>query len=120
MFLESNDETICPDCKKRVKPAGYLRFVKKRSNMEISVPVFEDVRLYEYHMIESSEDCQTESAIVLVKPGKFGLKNNSKYRWTITAADGRSSTKQQGDVVILGLGSKIDFGNGNVAEIITN
>lgn len=120
MFLESNGETLCPDCKNRGKPVGYLKFAKKRSNIEIRVPIFEGVSLYEYHMSDTSEDYQNEAAIVLVKPGKFGLQNNSKHRWTITASDGRTSTKQQGDVAILGLGFKIDFGNGNVAEIIPN
>lgn len=120
MFLESNGVTKCPDCQNKVQPVGYLRFAKKRFNIDISVPIFEGVRLYEYHMSESSEDYQTESAVVLVKPGKFGLQNNSKNRWTITSADGRTSTKQNGEVAILGLGFKIDFGNGNVAEILPN
>ena len=120
MFLESNGETLCPDCKTRVKPVGYLKFIKSRFNHEISVPVFEGVHLFEYHMNDASRDYQTEAAVVLVKHGKIGLQNNSKHRWTITSPDGRTSTKQQGDVAILGLGFKIDFGNGNVAEIVPN
>jgi DNA-binding helix-hairpin-helix protein with protein kinase domain len=120
MFLESDGETICPDCKNHVKPVGYLKFAKKRSNIEICIPIFEGVSLYEYHMSDTSEDYQTEVATVIVKPGKFGLQNYSKHRWIITTANGRTSTKQHGDVVILGLGAKIDFGNGNVAEIIPN
>jgi len=120
MFLESNGETICPDCKNRVKPVGHLKFAKRRSNIAISAPIFEGVHLYEYHMSDTSEDYQTVAATVLVKPGKFGLQNNSNYRWTITNPDGRTSTKQHGDIAVLGLGAKIDFGNGNVAEIIPN
>ena len=120
MFLESNGETMCPDCKNRVTPVGYLKFVRTRFNRVISAPVFEGVRLFEYHMNDASRDYQTEAAVVVVKPGKFGLQNNSKYLWAIISPDGRTSTKKQGDVAILGLGFKIDFGNGNVAEIIPN
>ena len=120
MFIESNGETMCPDCKSLIKPVGYLKFAKRRSNIEISVPIFEGIRLYEYHMNDGSEDYQTEAAVVLAKPGKFGLQNCSRHLWTVTAVDGRTSTRQQGDVAILGLGFKIDFGNGNTAEIVPN
>lgn len=119
MFLESNGETICPDCKNLVKPAGYLKFAKRRHNIEISVPIFEGVKLYEYHMSDTSEDYQTEAAVILVKPGKYGLQNNSKHCWKITANDGRTGTKQQGEIAILGIGFKIDFGNGNIAEVMS-
>lgn len=120
MFLESNGETICPDCKKHVKPEGYLKFTKKRLNMDITIPIFEGVNLYEYHMSDVSENYQTKAATVLVKPGKFGLQNNSKHRWTVTTSNGMTGFKEENDIVVLGLGVKIDFGNGNVAEVILN
>ena len=28
MFIESNGETMCPDCKSLIKPVGYLKFAK--------------------------------------------------------------------------------------------
>lgn len=119
MFLESSGVTRCPDCQRQVTPSGYFRF-KKRFNIEICVPIFEGVYLYEYHMNENSEDYQTEAAQIVIKPGKFGLQNLSQHSWTIITADGRTSTKQPGEVAILGIGIRIDFGNGSVAEIITN
>ena len=86
--------------------------------MEIAVPIFKGVHLYEYHMDENSEDYQTEVATVLVKPGKFGLENNSTHPWIVTSSSGKTGTIQKGDKpVVLGIGSKIDFGCGNIAEI---
>lgn len=120
MFLDSSEHTACLDCKKVVSAIGYLRFTKRRSNIQITVPIHEGVQLYEYHMNESSEDYQTIAATVLIKPGKFGLENNSIHRWTVTSSEGKISTKEQGDVAVLGIGFKIDFGNGNIAEIISN
>jgi serine/threonine protein kinase len=120
IFLETNGKTTCPDCKKQISPEGYLRFFKKRSNIEISIPIFEDVCLFEYHMNESSDDYQTKAATVLAKPGKFGLKNTTNCLWTVITPDGNENIKQPGDVVLLRLGDKIDFGNGNVAEIVKN
>ncbi|MDO4571111.1 MAG: serine/threonine-protein kinase [Planctomycetia bacterium] len=116
IFLESHGETTCPDCKASIKPAGYIRFLKRRSDIEVRVPIFEGTRLFSYHMTETSNDYQTEVASILTKPGKFGLKNNSTLRWAVSA-DGKTITKQPGDVVVLGTNLKIDFGNGNVAEI---
>jgi len=120
MFLESKGHTKCAECGKKVTSVGYLKFVKKRSNVEICVPICEGVCLYDYHMSESSEDYLDVAATVLVKPGKFGLKNTSKYRWTVISSEGKTSTKQPDEIALLSLGSKIDFGNGNIAEIMPN
>ncbi len=120
MFIESKGETSCPDCRSLVKPVGYFKFSKKRSNIEINVPIFEGVCLYEYHMDDASENYLNKAAILLVKPGKFGLQNISKNRWTVTSSDGKTSIKKQDEVAVLGIGVKIDFGNGNIAEVIAN
>lgn len=120
MFLESVGGTLCPDCKKCIKPEGYFRFLKRRSNIEIKVPIFEGVRLFKYHMSDTCDDYQSEAAAVLVKPGKLGLQNNSGLRWKVISSDGRTSSKQNGEVAVLRAGFKIDFGNENVAEIMSN
>jgi len=120
MFIEHIGKTICPDCKKSISAIGYLKFAKKRSNLEMNVPIYEGVSLYDYHMNESSEDYKTIAANILVKPGKFGLENKSKNRWTVTAPDGNTNTKQPGETALLTSGTKIDFGNGNIVEVISN
>jgi len=119
MFVECAGQTACSSCKKDASAVGHLKF-RKRSNVEVLVPIFEGVLLYEYHMGESSDDCQTAAAAVLVKPGKFGLENRSKNRWTVTLASGAAQVKHPGETALLAAGAKIDFGNGNVAEIIPN
>ena len=119
MFLESDKATVCQSCKKSVKAVGYLNFAK-RSNQEVTVPIFKDVALYDYHMNSSSEDFETEAAVILEKPGKFGLKNNSRFNWTIKTPEGKIFAKQPGEVLVLGANAKIDFGNKNIAQILVN
>jgi len=120
MFIKHIGKTACPDCKKDVTAIGYLKFAKKRSNLEMIIPVYEGVKLYDYHINDSSDNYQTVVANILVKPGKFGLENKSKNRWTVISADGSTNTKQPDETVLLTAGVKIDFGNGNIVEIISN
>ena len=63
IFLESDRPTVCQSCKKTVAPVGYFKF-GKRSNLEVTVPIFKGVKLYDYHMDSSSEDIGTVSAVV--------------------------------------------------------
>ena len=119
MFLESDSATVCPNCKKSVKAVGYLKF-DKRANQDVTVPIFKDAVLYDYHMNSASEDFETTAAVILEKPGKFGLKNNSQLRWSVKTVDGKILTRQPGEVQILVTGLKINFGNKNIAEVIVN
>ena len=119
MFLESDKPTACQSCKKIVKAAGYLNFAK-RANHEVTVPIFNGVVLYDYHMDSSSEDFTTEAAHVLEKPGKFGLKNNSRFNWSVKTPEGKIFARQIGEVLVLAANVKIDFGNKNIAQVIVN
>ena len=119
MFLESDRVSICQSCKKPVKAVGYLNFSTRRANREVTVPIFKDAVLYDYHMKSSSEDFYTEAAVILEKPGKFGLKNNSSYSWLVTAPDGRTFARQPGDTQVLVANCKIDFEKDR-AEVIVN
>jgi len=119
MFLESDKTTVCQSCKKPVKAAGYLKFAK-RSNQEVTVPIFKDVVLYDYHVDSASEDFTKEAAVILEKPGKFGLKNNSRFNWTITTPEGKTFARQVGEVLVLAANAQIDFGNRNIAQVIVN
>ena len=119
MFLESDKATTCQSCRKSVKAVGYLNFAK-RSNQEVTAPIFKDVALYDYHMVSTSEDFETKAAIVLEKPGKFGLKNDSRFNWSIMTPDGKLFAKKPGEVLVLGANAKIDFCNKNIAQVIVN
>lgn len=119
MFLESDTATVCQSCKNTVKAVGYLNF-GKRANREVTVPIFKDAVLYDYHVDSSSEDFTTEAAVVLEKPGKFGLKNNSRFNWTVTTPDGKIFARRVGEVLVLAANAKIDFGNKNIAQVIAN
>ena len=116
IFLESDRETICGNHK--IKPAGYLNF-DKRSNQAVTVPIFKDAVLYNYH-VDNSEDFKTVAAVMKEKPGKFGLENKTNRRWTITAQDGKTAIKQPGETLVLRENFKIDFGNGIFAQVISN
>lgn len=119
MFLESDKPTVCQSCKKIVKAVGYLNFAK-RANLEVTVPIFKDAVLYDYHTDSSSEDFTTETARILEKPGKFGLKNNSRFNWNIKTPEGKIFARQVGEVLVLAPNIKIDFGNKNIAQVIEN
>ncbi|MBR3498169.1 MAG: serine/threonine protein kinase [Selenomonadaceae bacterium] len=119
IFLESDRPTVCQSCKKSVTPVGYFKF-GKRSNLDVTVPIFKGVKLYDYHMNSSSEDFETVSAVVLEKPGKFGLQNKSALRWNLTTAGGKNYVCQPGAVQTLALNCKIDFGNRDIAQVVAN
>lgn len=119
MFLESDRATVCQSCKRTVKAVGYLQF-DKRAGQDVTVPIFKDAVLYDYHMNSLSEDFATKAAVVLEKPGKFGLKNDSNFNWKIKTPTGKILAKQPGEVLVLGADAKIDFNNKNIAQVIVN
>ena len=117
IFLESDRETICGNHK--IKAVGYLNFAK-RSNQAVTVPIFKNAVLYDYHVDGASEDFKNIAAVIKEKPGKFGLENKTNQRWQITAPDGKTAVKNPGETLVLGADFKIDFGNGNVAKVVVN
>ena len=119
IFLESNKATVCPNCKKTIKAVGYLKF-DKRSNQTVAVPIFKDAVLYDYHMNSSSEDFETAAAVILEKPGKFGLKNNSRFNWSVKTPEGKIISRQPGEVQVLFKDAEINFGNKNIAQVVAN
>ncbi len=83
--------------------------------MEIKVPICEGVCLYEYHMDASSIDFETKTAVIRVKPGKYGLENQSGREWTVETPNG-TRTITHGKTMVLVSGAKINFGSGT-AEV---
>ena len=121
MFLASDKATICQNCNKNVLPVGYLKF-PKRTDMEVTVPLIGGVRLFDYHISNNTDNYgyENEVALVMEKPGKLGLKNESSNSWTITAPNGNSAAKQPNEIAVLGAGFKIDFGKKITAEVVVN
>ena len=116
IFLESDRETICKSHK--IKPEGYLNFTR-RSNQAVTVPIFKDAVLYDYH-VSGSEDFETVAAVIFEKQGKFGMENKSSKSFLVTAPNGKSATKNTGERFLLSVDFKIDFGNNNVATVVAN
>lgn len=119
IFLGNGSVTNCPNCGKSIPVVGWLQF-SKRSNIDISVPIFPGVRLYSYHMRKESDDYNTPVAIVRAKSGKYGLQNSGQDTWTVTSPNGKSVKRTPGETTVLGDGFKIDFGQGNVAVVMAN
>lgn len=117
LFLQNEGETHCIECQQLILPAGYLCFEKKRANIDIRIPIYRGIVLYDYHMTPSSEDFLTQAGIILTKPGKIGLKNLTKENWSLLTPDGKTRIRKPGEVTILAKNIKIDFGNGNIASI---
>ena len=120
MFIDCNDKSFCIDCGQHIKLPGIIKF-KSRFNMDIKVPIYKGVRLFGYHLFEGTSGHIEALAEVLEKPGKFGLLNKSNKDWIISSKDGnKSAIRKKGEIAVLGTGLKIDFGNGNIAEIKNN
>ena len=117
MFLESDRVSICQSCKKAVKAAGYLNF-PKRANREVTVPIFKGAVLYDYLMNSSSENLDKEVGIILERPGKFGLRNDSNSKWIITA-NGKNIARQPGETQVIVPNCEFDFGK-NTAKVVVN
>lgn len=122
IFLESSESVECSnkDCRQMISPVGYIDFRKLRSTVKLTVPIFRSVNIYSFYMSEYSHDYHTIAATILFKPGKCGIKNLSNYSWTVHTPSGNTYVVKRGDVAVLGSGVKLDFGNGNIAEVINN
>ncbi|MCR5214662.1 MAG: serine/threonine-protein kinase [Eubacterium sp.] len=119
VFVDCHD-SYCDACGKTIIAPGYLKF-KSRTGMDILVPIYQDTRLFDYHLNYDSSDYFTVKANVMAKPGKYGLLNKSGEDWQISSADGsRKSIRRNKEIAVLGSGFVFDFGNGNIAEVINN
>ena len=115
VFAESKPFS-CTSCGKAIKPAGYIKF-PKRANVAILVPIMGGARLFASH-IDENEQGDEVAAHVLEKPGKFGLKNESGSKWTVTSPNGTQAVKNPGEVAVIGAGFKLDFGRGVFGEVV--
>ncbi len=122
IYAESSTSTVCPNCKKNISISAHLKF-PNRTDTEINLPLWKGVKLYSYHIKDQldSEGYEREAAEVMIsKTGQIGLKNKTNDIWKISAPNGQRAAKGPNEIVVLGLGFKIDFGHNIIAEVVEN
>lgn len=77
-------------------------------------------RIFACHVKHDSDDFRQICGGVVTsqnKPSLLGLKNTSNIMWESILPDGTRKECPNGQVVRLMKGLKINFGNGNIAEV---
>lgn len=78
-------------------------------------------KIYACHVQYDSDDFREARGEVISSrnnPALLGLKNDSDTTWEVILPNGTCKGYPKGQVIKLGKGMKINFGNGNVAEVI--
>ena len=78
-------------------------------------------KLYTCHVQYDSDDFKEARGEVITSrnnPALLGLRNDSDNIWKAILPNGISKDYSNGQVIKLGKGIKINFGNGNVGEVI--
>lgn len=78
-------------------------------------------KIYACHAQYDSDDFRAPRGEVIssrTNPALLGLRNDSSNTWEAILPNGTSKGYPNGQVIKLGKGIKINFGNGNVAEVI--
>ena len=78
-------------------------------------------KIYACHAVHDSDDFREVKGEIITSrqdPSLIGLKNDSDNSWTAILPNGATKVYTNGQVIKLGRGLKINFGNGNEAEII--
>lgn len=86
-----------------------------------SVVMAPDKKVYACHVIQDSDEFKDVKGEVITSrndPSLLGLKNLSDNTWTATLPNGTAKPHSKNQVIKLGRGLKINFGNGNEGEII--
>ena len=104
----------CINCDHDIKRYPVLK-VKK-----YNVVLAPQKKAYACHVIHDSDDFRDIKGEVITSktdPSIIGFKNLSDNTWTATLPNGSSKTYAKDQVIKLGRGLKISFGNGNEGEI---
>lgn len=78
-------------------------------------------KIYACHAVHDSDDFREAKGEIITSRQDFsliGLRNGSDSSWTAILPNGATKAYTNGQVIKLGRGLKINFGNGNEAEII--
>jgi len=77
--------------------------------------------VYACHVVHDSDNFKEAKGEIITSrqdPSLVGLRNNSDFSWTAILPNGASKPYSSGQVIKLGRGLKINFGNENEGEII--
>lgn len=105
----------CINCGKPIDRPAILK-VKK-----YHVALTAGKKIYACHVQYDSDDFREARGEVVASrnnPALLGLRNDSDNTWEAILPNGTSKGYPKGQVIKIGKGMKINFGNGNVAEII--
>lgn len=114
-FIDVNENSCkCINCGKDIQRPMVMKVKKHHVVMQ------PQKKIYACHAIYDSDDFKEVKGEVITSrqdPSLIGLKNLSENSWVAMLPNGTTKAYDNGQVIKLGRGLKINFGNGNEAEI---
>ena len=115
-FIDPSQQSCrCINCGKSIERPPILKVKKYHAALATGK------KLYACHVQYDSDDFKEAKGEVISSrnnPSLLGLRNDSNNTWEAILPNGSSKGYPNGQVIKLGKGIKINFGNGNVAEVI--
>ena len=115
-FIDPSQQSCrCINCGKSIERPPILKVKKYHAALAPGK------KLYACHVQYDSDDFKEAKGEVISSrnnPSLLGLRNDSNNPWEAILPNGSSKGYPTGQVIKLGKGIKINFGNGNVAEVI--
>lgn len=115
-FIDPAQQTCrCINCGKSLERPPILKVKKYQAALAPGK------KIYACHVQYDSDDFKEARGEVISSrnnPAVLGLKNDSSTTWEAILPNGTSKGYPSGQVIKIGKGMKISFGNGNVAEVI--
>lgn len=115
-FIDPSQQSCrCINCGKSIERPPILKVKKYHAALAPGK------KLYACHVQYDSDDFKEAKGAVISSrnnPSLLGLRNDSNNTWEAILPNGSSKGYPNGQVIKLGKGIKINFGNGNVAEVI--
>lgn len=115
-FIDPSQQSCrCINCGKSIERPPILEVKKYHAALAPGK------KLYACHVQYDSDDFKEAKGEIISSrnnPSLLGLRNDSNNTWEAILPNGSSKGYPNGQVIKLGKGIKINFGNGNVAEVI--
>mgnify|MGYP000295787337 FL=1 len=115
-FIDPSQQSCrCINCGKSIERPPILKVKKYHAALAPGK------KLYACHVQYDSDDFKEAKGEVISSrnnPSLLGLRNDSNNTWEAILPNGSSKGYPNGQVIKLGKGIKINFGNGNIAEVI--
>lgn len=115
-FIDPSQQSCrCINCGKSIERPPILKVKKYHAALAPGK------KIYACHVQYDSDDFKEAKGEVISSrnnPSLLGLRNDSNNTWEAILPNGSSKGYPNGQVIKLGKGIKINFGNGNVAEVI--